>query len=402
MPRDTTGAFTLPEAPFVPNTLADPQAVNNQLAAIAAGLTDSLSRSGAGAMLADLPMGGKKVTGLAAGTAPTDGANTGQVSDVQSAVDTLAGGIEAQMPRDGSRAATGPQDMGGQVLRNASGVQVALGNFAAEAPLHIRSPDLGAAAGSGQTVASLATWTGAQDRILVQAARDAAGGTASLSLRRATDTTPKGGVVFTASGGVGLSAIGQPLFLVDGDGSVQLGGAQGLVNAAAANPVQGATFYAPATGPGGVLHMACQFPPGTGQAMVLGRNNGGYLAAFFAGGAFIGGIEANTSGGTAYNTASDRRLKQDVTRLPNALPRVLALRPCEFAYRASPDRRLSGFLADEVQRIVPEAVTGEPGAHGADGAPAYQGLDHGRLVPLLVAAVQVLAGRVAALEAAQQ
>jgi hypothetical protein len=53
----------------------------------------------------------------------------------------------------------------------------------------------------------------------------------------------------------------------------------------------------------------------------------------------------------------------------------------------------------EAQAVVPESVTGTKDAVDADGTPAYQGIDQSKLVPLLVAAVQELAARVAALEA---
>lgn len=80
MPRDTTGVYTLPEAPFVANTLAQSGKVNSNNNDISAGLTDSLSRSGKGGMQADLPMGAHKVTGLANGAAATDAAAFGQVA----------------------------------------------------------------------------------------------------------------------------------------------------------------------------------------------------------------------------------------------------------------------------------------------------------------------------------
>ena len=48
---------------------------------------------------------------------------------------------------------------------------------------------------------------------------------------------------------------------------------------------------------------------------------------------------------------------------------------------------------------MPESVTGTKDEVDAEGKPIYQGIDQSKLVPLLVAAVQELAARVAALEA---
>jgi hypothetical protein len=50
--------------------------------------------------------------------------------------------------------------------------------------------------------------------------------------------------------------------------------------------------------------------------------------------------------------------------------------------------------------VVPEAVTGKKDAVDAEGRPQYQGVDAAKLVPYLVAAVQELSAKVAALEAA--
>jgi hypothetical protein len=52
------------------------------------------------------------------------------------------------------------------------------------------------------------------------------------------------------------------------------------------------------------------------------------------------------------------------------------------------DKTVDGFLAHEVQDIVPDAVTGTKDAVDADGNPEYQGIDQSKLVPLLTAALQ--------------
>jgi len=54
---------------------------------------------------------------------------------------------------------------------------------------------------------------------------------------------------------------------------------------------------------------------------------------------------------------------------------------------------VDGFIAHEAQAVVPEAVT------GVKDGPEMQEMDNSKLVPLLVAAVQEIAARVAKLEA---
>ena len=57
-----------------------------------------------------------------------------------------------------------------------------------------------------------------------------------------------------------------------------------------------------------------------------------------------------------------------------------------------------GFLAHEVQTVVPEAVSGEHNETDSEGNPLYQGIDTAKLVPLLVATIQELEARITALE----
>jgi hypothetical protein len=94
---------------------------------------------------------------------------------------------------------------------------------------------------------------------------------------------------------------------------------------------------------------------------------------------------------TAYNTTSDYRLKEHVRRLTGALEKVMQLRPSLFNFKRDPSRtEISGFIAHEVQSIVPEAVTGAKDAVDKDGAPVYQQMDASKLVPTLTAAIQEL------------
>jgi hypothetical protein len=118
----------------------------------------------------------------------------------------------------------------------------------------------------------------------------------------------------------------------------------------------------------------------------------------------IGTITIATGGASVlYNTTSDRRLKEDLGLLTDGLARVLDLQPRRLAWLTD-GSEFDGFIADEVQPVAPYAVTGEPGAVLTADDPANPGgidpqqLDPSKLIPLLVAAVQELAGRLAALE----
>jgi len=139
-------------------------------------------------------------------------------------------------------------------------------------------------------------------------------------------------------------------------------------------------------------------------------------------GALVGTI-SQTASSTAYNTSSDYRLKENVTDITGATDRLKQLNPVRFNFIADTDTTVDGFLAHEVQDIVPEAITGTkdamrdeeyevtPEVLGEEGnivtkavmgtrsVPDYQGIDQSKLVPLLVATIQELEARIAALEA---
>ena len=117
-----------------------------------------------------------------------------------------------------------------------------------------------------------------------------------------------------------------------------------------------------------------------------------------SGGTVVGNITVSGSS-TSYNTTSDYRLKENVTDITGATERLKQLNPVRFNFIADADITVDGFLAHEVQDVVPEAITGTKDAVDADGNPEYQGIDQSKLVPLLVKTIQELEARIAALEA---
>jgi len=111
----------------------------------------------------------------------------------------------------------------------------------------------------------------------------------------------------------------------------------------------------------------------------------------------VGTISVTTSA-TAYNTSSDYRLKENVAPVTDGIIRLQQLKPSRFNFIADPKTVVDGFIAHEVQTIVPEAITGEKDAVDADGNPVYQGIDQSKLVPLLTAALQEAVAKIESLE----
>jgi len=113
----------------------------------------------------------------------------------------------------------------------------------------------------------------------------------------------------------------------------------------------------------------------------------------------IGSITTNGST-TAFNTTSDYRLKDEIGSIDDAVERVKALRPIKFTYLADTEELVhDGFIAHEVQEIVPNAVYGEKDAVEEDGRVKAQQLDHSKLVPVLTSALQEALNKIDELEA---
>ena len=141
---------------------------------------------------------------------------------------------------------------------------------------------------------------------------------------------------------------------------------------------------------------------GSGQ-LVLATNNdipiiinralgSGTMMAIRNNGSNVGSITQNGSS-TSFNTSSDYRLKENVDYDWDATSKLKQLKPCEFKFKADNDDVVNqGFLAHEVDDIVPTSVFGEK-----DGEEMQQ-LDHSKLVPLLVKTIQELEARITTLE----
>ena len=128
-----------------------------------------------------------------------------------------------------------------------------------------------------------------------------------------------------------------------------------------------------------------------------------------------------TSTGTAFNTTSDYRVKENVVDLTGASARVNQLDVKQFNFIDDDTNTLvDGFLAHEVATVVPEAITGakdevkvwKDSEELPDGVsvgdnkldddgntiPVYQGIDQSKLVPLLTAALQEALAKIDAME----
>ena len=126
--------------------------------------------------------------------------------------------------------------------------------------------------------------------------------------------------------------------------------------------------------------------------------NGAYTVASFRVNGVQRGFISTDGTTTTFSTSSDYRLKENVAPMQNALDTVAQLNPVTYTWKADGSAG-QGFIAHELQAVVPDCVTGEKDAVDETGNPQYQGVDTSFLVATLVKAIQELTARVAQLEA---
>jgi hypothetical protein len=84
--------------------------------------------------------------------------------------------------------------------------------------------------------------------------------------------------------------------------------------------------------------------------------------------------------------------------MQDALAVIAQLNPVTYTWKADGSDG-QGFIAHELQAVVPDCVSGEKDAVDAEGNPQYQGVDTSFLVATLVKAVQELKAEVDSLKA---
>jgi len=131
----------------------------------------------------------------------------------------------------------------------------------------------------------------------------------------------------------------------------------------------------------------------------------GAIASFVNSSNALAGTITISGTTTTYGTSSDYRLKENVTPVTTGLVTIGALKPVTYDWVADKSKG-EGFIAHELQFVIPLAVNGAKDAVNEDGSIKPQNVDYSKIVVHLVAAIQeqqttitALTARIAALEA---
>jgi len=98
---------------------------------------------------------------------------------------------------------------------------------------------------------------------------------------------------------------------------------------------------------------------------------------------------------------SDERLKKDVNTISGSLDKILKLRPTGFTWIEN-EKEDVGFIAQEVEEIIPEVVKTKKGFINTDGEEEgienMKTISYTKLIPYLVDTIQVMDKRIKELE----
>ena len=371
------GVFQINTAgqPVVSGTVISSTAFNALTADLATGLSTCITKDGQTTATANIPLGGFKLTGLGVGSAATDSPTLGQV---QSTAVKLIASISGTNTITGALSPALTAYAAGQMF-----YFVSAGANTGAATLNINS--LGAKSITKNGTTALDSGDIASGELVVVVYD----GT-QFQLINAMST---GDITFSTNT-ISTSGTNQNMILdPNGTGAVLVNTATTLYGGAAVEiTAAGSNVYG----------LAVRSIADVREAVAVWNNatsGNNLFVNFGTEGSFTsrGTINYNRGAGlVAYNTTSDYRCKDVYGPVTDSGAKVDALQVYRGKMHGATQERPM-MIAHEAQAVTPYAVTGQKDAVNEHGQPVMQQIDYSTLVPLLVAEIQSLRARVAAL-----
>jgi len=484
MSYNGSGVFNINTAgqPVVTGTVISSTAFNALTADLATGLTTALTKDGQTTPTANIPMGGFKITGIAAATTTGDALSYGRAATVSTLTNSAltsgrvpyastAGLLvdSASLTYDGT---TLTATTGANFATSSGNVGIGTSSPAQKLQISANEPKLRitSTAGSGKSwdISSGGNTTVTLGQFCIY--------DTTTDSQRFNIASGSGTMLLDASGNLGLGVTpsawntGWNVFQIGSAGSIAAiksttgpsvtysnnaylttGGAWNYITS---SPTNAATqyeqyagahkWYNAASGTGAItwtqamtldasgnLFVQCTAQPSgsvPGFEIVKNGTTSSYFITgctstaantvgdFYNPNGRVGGISISGSA-TTFSTSSDYRLKENVQPMSGALTTITQLNPVTFKWKADGSDS-HGFIAHELQAIVPECVTGKkdetkeeqyeitpaipavlneegnvvtetiPAVMGTRIVPVYQGIDTSFLVATLTAAIQ--------------
>jgi hypothetical protein len=184
----------------------------------------------------------------------------------------------------------------------------------------------------------------------------------------------------------GTSGLGTERMRINTSGDIILGGSTVTTNPIGAR-VNGTALSLPTTNVNMIARststqIALQLAGNSGQNIQFYTDNGSASVT--------AGTITSTGTATAYGVGtSDYRAKENVTNYTGGLSTITSLRPVSFTWKESQEQDI-GFIAHEIQAVIPSTVYGEKDAVDEDGKPKMQTIfpSPPQMIANLVGAIQ--------------
>ena len=353
MSRNGSGTYVLPVGnPVVTGTTITSNWANTTFSDVATALTGSVAADGQTPMTGPLAMGNNKITGVANGTASTDVATVGQISNPN-----ITGGSIDGTPIGNISPSTGKfttlDVSSGAVLAGTctaptvtpgsdNSTKIATTAFVQSAISAVSSGVTSFNTRTGVVTLSSGDVTGA----LGFTPYNAAGATVVTTSNIGTYAPSPTGT--GASGNWGINITGNAATVTNGvytTGTQTITGDKtftGLILSAAYNFTSNTSLY----------YAGNQF------TFAAGGTNVGFLTS--AGNFEITGATATKASGTTWANPSDVRLKDNIASFTKGLDVLTQINPKTWVYNGKGGTTAGtkglGVIADEVQSIIPESV----------------------------------------------
>lgn len=386
MSRNGSGTYVLPVGnPVVTGTTITSNWANTTFSDVATALTGSVAADGQTPMTGPLAMGNNKITGVANGTASTDVATVGQISNPNITGGSIDGTPIGNISPSTGRFTTLEVSSGATLAGTCTAPTVSPGsdNSTKIATTAFVQSAISAVS-SGVT--SFNTRTG----VVTLSSGDVTGALGFTPYNAGGATVVTTGNISTyapsptgtgASGNWGINITGNAATVTNGayvnaantfSATNTFSGSNNIFN----NPVHAGastttSLFLTSTSTGSSINFYdvdtgnaynSVFYTASGTALV----NQSYSMAFKTPSVassttayqFFGDGTANKTGGGSWGSVSDSRLKDNVTPLTGALAKITSLNPVSYTWKVEKTNDPTvGFIAQEVQAVIPNAVT---------------------------------------------
>ena len=349
MSRNGSGTYVLPVGnPVVTGTTITSNWANTTLSDIATALTGSVASDGQTPMTGPLAMGNNKITGVANGTASTDVATVGQISNPNITGGSIDGTPIGNISPSTGKFTTLDVSSGAALAGTCTAPTVTPGSdnstkIATTAFVQSAIAAVSSGVTSFNSRTGVVTLTSGDVTGALGYTPYNAGGATVITASNIYSYAPKYDGTY-ASGTWAINITGNAGTVTNGvytNGTQTITGDKtftGLIQSSAYNLASSVSLYY------------------SGSTITL-ANGSGYAQLNTSGDLTISGSNAYKVGGGSWTASSDSRLKTNATPLTGALDKINSLNPVTYNWKYTTTEPTVGFIAQEVQTVMPTAVS---------------------------------------------